>query len=993
VHRLAYILLVLLYACGGPPTSVPFPVSEDEFPQPQAQKVKDPVVNKTEWTPSFREKKPAKISKLTYEYPKDTSFHLEAFQPMPKALDSNIITIEDLPSTPIAFSSLKKNKVKPSIVQLGQPQRTEVGRAAVETIFTKGILELSQDQGLPGTSVKSIAQDKLGRLWMVTDNGLCMYNGESIYTWYKRHGLSRDMKNNLAIDKNGHIWVSGNGLDELIPEEGIIRHYGKKEGLTTDRIVALDIEKDGKIYISELDGIDIYDPVEQTCIHAGREDKMEVSLGINHVTVDKQNRIWVASNCGGINIIDPKVEKMYHLKMDQGLGNNDCRAIMTDRNNKIWMGNWNGGVDCYDPQTGSFLHLRIKNGLSMHYIHHLMEDSKGRILISNLDRGLDIFDPVKRQFCHMYGKQGIVKSTVYCSFEDSENRIWFGTNGAGLLCYDPMNGDINNYSTQWWSTRRPIMALLQDSQDNIWLSTVGAGSEIYDPKTSKRIRLNHGDDWTNAWQMDMVDDGKGSIYFCNVYKIVKYVQGSDKFLWWNEDNGIPYNGIESLLLDGDHLLLGSPRGLMRFNLDREDSYLLNVKNDSLAVQCLYANNGKIFVGTYNSGLHVFDQKNSTDKRYGKEQGFVNTINAITCDKKGRVWLATAGGGIKVLDTERNTVVNITTANGLAEMTVMSLLIKDEKVYAGTAMGLSIIDLYKDKFTIKNLGKQQGFQNSDFNDRAVMEDKDGRIWWGIGDKLTIYEPSDQQQAPHKPSITRIDIMEKEKYFDRDTNDMKLVSGADTIWAPTHDLYHFKYTLNTKPLNNNIQWKSAEGEYQLPTDLVLKYDQDHLTFHFTGNYIGNRDKVRYRYILEGADKTWSPIERESKVDYRNIAPGNYTFKVCSSNFGSGWSEPAAFSFIVTPPWWKTKVAYGTYVLILFGIMYGYNKIHTAQLRQRQKELEQVVSERTKEIAEQKEAIEEKQKEILDSIHYARHIQTALMTSEKNIKKMLDKLQKNK
>lgn len=45
----------------------------------------------------------------------------------------------------------------------------------------------------------------------------------------------------------------------------------------------------------------------------------------------------------------------------------------------------------------------------------------------------------------------------------------------------------------------------------------------------------------------------------------------------------------------------------------------------------------------------------------------------------------------------------------------------------------------------------------------------------------------------------------------------------------------------------------------------------------------------------------------------------------------------------------------------------------------------------ISEQKHLVEEKQKEILDSIHYAKRIQTALLTSEKYIDRSLNKLSK--
>ena len=46
---------------------------------------------------------------------------------------------------------------------------------------------------------------------------------------------------------------------------------------------------------------------------------------------------------------------------------------------------------------------------------------------------------------------------------------------------------------------------------------------------------------------------------------------------------------------------------------------------------------------------------------------------------------------------------------------------------------------------------------------------------------------------------------------------------------------------------------------------------------------------------------------------------------------------------------------------------------------------------EISKQKEVIEEKQKEILDSIHYAKRIQTALLPSEKYLGQSFERLKK--
>ena len=54
-------------------------------------------------------------------------------------------------------------------------------------------------------------------------------------------------------------------------------------------------------------------------------------------------------------------------------------------------------------------------------------------------------------------------------------------------------------------------------------------------------------------------------------------------------------------------------------------------------------------------------------------------------------------------------------------------------------------------------------------------------------------------------------------------------------------------------------------------------------------------------------------------------------------------------------------------------------------------QIIEHKNKETEEQKKEIEEKQKEILDSIHYAKRIQTALMPTEKYIERVLNKSKK--
>ena len=86
--------------------------------------------------------------------------------------------------------------------------------------------------------------------------------------------------------------------------------------------------------------------------------------------------------------------------------------------------------------------------------------------------------------------------------------------------------------------------------------------------------------------------------------------------------------------------------------------------------------------------------------------------------------------------------------------------------------------------------------------------------------------------------------------------------------------------------------------------LPYYLNNIAFEYIGICLSNPQKVRYQFKLEGFDKTWSPVTNETSARYPNLSPGKYSFKVIACNNEGLWNkEPATFSFIISPPVWKT------------------------------------------------------------------------------------------
>ncbi|HRG59866.1 MAG TPA: triple tyrosine motif-containing protein, partial [Bacteroidia bacterium] len=219
-----------------------------------------------------------------------------------------------------------------------------------------------------------------------------------------------------------------------------------------------------------------------------------------------------------------------------------------------------------------------------------------------------------------------------------------------------------------------------------------------------------------------------------------------------------------------------------------------------------------------------------------------------------------------------------------------------------------------------------------------------------------------------------------------------------------IFHLFYMVSNGQQNNFVKidkikldnYNTNWGELKVAG--VVKYDQldedgvpENLVIYqqlklFTIKF-SQRDgsEGAFRYKLLGLDNTWSPISPKNEVSYYNLLPGKYTFII--QLYGNGkLIEQKQFKFELNETFDKTFVAYFIYLVIytiIISILFSFRNGH---LKKSKRILEQTVKERTAEILLQKEEIhlqklivEEKHREISDSINYAKRIQSALLTSQ--------------
>lgn len=148
-------------------------------------------------------------------------------------------------------------------------------------------------------------------------------------------------------------------------------------------------------------------------------------------------------------------------------------------------------------------------------------------------------------------------------------------------------------------------------------------------------------------------------------------------------------------------------------------------------------------------------------------------------------------------------------------------------------------------------------------------------------------------------------------------------------------------------------------------ALAYQHNTLTFTYASDSWAAYERNLYSYQLVGLDNAWSDWSKEQKKEYTHLREGTYTFKVRCKNVYGTIGSADSYTFTILPPWHRTTQAYVLYALLglalVAGSSYGYGRYRNRKVRARNRELERVVTARTKEISDQKEEISQQAEEL--------------------------------
>ena len=371
--------------------------------------------------------------------------------------------------------------------------------------------------------VWAILEDRAGRLWVGTQNGLdqlVLSEAEGLdrrqnrFAHYRHdpndpHSLSCDSVRSIYEDRSGVLWIGtlGGGLSKYNRTADQFTLYQRSPTLPadvsdphslSDNIVwSIYEDRSGLLWIGTFGGgLNELDRNSDTWTVYQHDPADSTSLSSNDVRViyeDRTGILWVGTNYGGLDRFDPHTGTFTHYQHDPhdpgSLSDNDVFAIYEDRLGRLWIGTWNGGLNRLDRATGTFVHYQHDaddpSSLSDDCVRAIFEDRAGVLWVGTRG-GINLWDGANNRFTHYKhdpdNPQSLSNDAVSSFCEDPTGVVWIGTYGGGLNRFDRATQTFTPYTEKDGLPNDVVYGILADAEGFLWLST-NKGLSKFDPRT------------------------------------------------------------------------------------------------------------------------------------------------------------------------------------------------------------------------------------------------------------------------------------------------------------------------------------------------------------------------------------------------------------------------------------------------------------------------------------------------------------------------------
>ncbi|MEY4375666.1 MAG: hypothetical protein RJB26_216 [Pseudomonadota bacterium] len=853
-----------------------------------------------------------------------------------------------------------------ALVLLWLPARI-ASAAVAQPLF---LTHLQMTQGLSHGDALAILQDRQGFIWIATESGLNRFDGREVRV-YRRgepgsEGLDADFINGMVEDASGDLWLAtvGGGLVRWDRETNRFTAYrhdaGRSDSIASDALLSVWVDDGGHVWVgTESNGLDRLDVATGRFQHfLAASTPQATSLpgaAVFAIAGAQSGFLWVGTDAGLalFEMATGKVARRYDTASKPALPGSRLRALFREADGALWVGLYTGGVARISADGDHVLAYSHADGVSDSLaagpVRALLRDAGGRLWVGT-SNGLDLMQS-NGAFHHYVFRpedpRGLPDNYVMSIYQDRSGLLWIGTRSGGVSRWNPRSWQMGHFRPSL-ATGLPIAAFAPGNVPaETLVGTVGGGLLAVDFQTGQERRvLDKSSGLSDDRVMSLLRDSRGDLWVGTLTGGLVHQSRDGRLEVFRAGTGragsISADGVMSLYEDrAGRVWIGTfgggvcrYLGSARFDCVSVEGPTGSVLSDSRATALAEDRYGRIWIGTPGGGLNLYDPATRKvmifrrNARGAERAGLSDDrIYSLYFDGRGLLWVGTAAGGLMRISVPAPnsgddnsgplSVQNFGVPEGLSSNVVYGIERGDgDELWLSTANGLTRFSMSRgviDRFT-----EAQGLQGADFNFGAHYRFSDGTLAFGGTGGLNRFRPADIQAGKNAPPVvlTAFEVLNK---------------PADTR-VPAY----------------------------LLDKAVLGYRDAVVSFEFAAlDYVAPEDN-RYEYKLDGFDEDWVQAGTRHRVSYTNLDAGDYVFRVRARNAdGVASASNLALALQVQPAPWASPLAYAVYAFLVLALWVYALRSFRRKRRQEieyNRRLEQTVHERTRELEERNQTLQE-------------------------------------
>ena len=773
--------------------------------------------------------------------------------------------------------------------------------------------KLSIKEGLSHGVVTCMIQDKNNVMWIGTVDGLNKYNGYDVEVYKYDENNKNSIASSQIVDivegVNDDIWVATDaGISKINNRDYSIKNYTNlidKSHLKNSSTTNILVTKDKKVIVSTTEGISIYNEKKDRF-----EKLLNTNFSDNHIysmTQDNEENIWISTKSGVDKLTKDfeVIQTIYNKELDI---ETPIGKIYYDRYGYIWCGTIDSGLIQINLKNDKIKIFQKDttddNKLQSNSIRDILRTKYGELWLCT-GNGIAKYDDSGNRFItyknKSYDKYSLMNDDTLSILEDGRGSIRVGTY-TGVAIFSPSN-DIKLYYNDPLDNNtisgNSIESIYEDEDGLLWIAIDQKGIDIIGREKSivKHISTDEKSFLENN-NVNYITGSGEKIYIATTKGLLIIDKKRGSIETYTMDNGLNSDIITILFLDSkDYLWIGTTKGINI--LDTKNNTILGIEksqNRKIVSSLFEDSEGNYYIGYLgNNGLVKINPSENVYKTYTYDKNDKNSISSnsilsIAEDNDKNLWIGTKSG-LNKLDKETNKFTRYTNENGLYNDTICGILVDEgNNIWVSTKNGISSISSKNNK--IINLNILEGFKGNEFNQNAFYKNDKGEFFFGGRNGLSIFRP---KEISNKQLTQKLTL----EYF-----------------------------------------KIDDKKYSKIDDMKFNYKQNDIEIKFYVSTYKNINKTKYYYKLEGPNHNgkWSSTD-ETKIFYKNLSPGNYTFKLKAKGYDGTSSNEININFTIKEPIYTSNIAIFIYILLILGLIYLY--------KNRVKNLDELVSVKTKQL----------------------------------------------